>query len=276
MLDNATPIDRPFVHEGIGMGLAGGLDTDGDGSLARFEDRISAFDSAFRRLHYAGLGMWYGLSPTVNLVRIRKQFADLSLRAQIYAYEGLGFSVSLFHNSGTANGLEVADRLPFAAASAFAHGAGRAMWVKFGTDMTALNATLAGLSERLRPDAISGFGMGVSFTRVNHPEDFLRIGDSVSLATRGGCNDFLAGLAMGLSIRSTADRIYVDESLNRASSPDTARAAVRLREIGLNALKTLQDSQVGELHGNWRKAIREAIASMPVTVSPDHPCQVPL
>jgi hypothetical protein len=146
------------------------------------------------------------------------------------------------------------------------------MWVKFDTDMTALNATLAGLPERLRPDAISGFGMGVSFTRVNHSEDFLRIGDSVSLATRRGCNDFLAGLAMGLSIRSTADRIYVDESLNRASSPDTARAAVRLREIGLNALQTLQDSQVEELHGNWRKAI----ASMPVTVSPDHPCQVPL
>jgi tetratricopeptide (TPR) repeat protein len=276
MLDRATPFDRPFLHEGIGMGLAASLDTDGDGSLARFEEQIDTFDPAFRRLHYAGLGMWYGLSPTVNLVRIRKQFADLSLRAQIYAYEGLGFSVSLFHNSGNASALEVADRLPFAAASAFAHGAGRAMWVKFGPDMTAFNQGLAGLPERLRPDAISGFGMGVSFTRINHPDEFLPIGDSVSIATGRACTDFLAGLAMGLSVRSAADQNYVEQSLQAAANPDDTRAAQRLRVVGQNALQTLQDGQVEELHGNWRKAMREAIGNTPASANPNHPCQVPL
>jgi tetratricopeptide (TPR) repeat protein len=70
MLARASPYDRPFLHEGIGMGLAASLDTEADGSLALFGDRIAAFDPAFRRLHYAGMGMWYGLAPTVNLVSI--------------------------------------------------------------------------------------------------------------------------------------------------------------------------------------------------------------
>jgi tetratricopeptide (TPR) repeat protein len=275
MLDQAAPFDRPFLHEGIGMGLAADLDTEGDGSLAAFKDRIAAFDPAFHRLHYAGLGMWYGLSPTVNLVRIRKQFADLSLQAQIYAYEGLGFAVSLFHHGGNAKGLEVAERLPFAAASAFAHGAGRAMWVKFGGDTNALKESLAGLSDRLWPDALSGFGMGVGFTRINHPEDFFTVGDSVSRATGRACTDFLTGLAMGLGIRDVTDRSYVDQSLAGAPSADLAHEARRLREISLNALQTMREAQVEELHGNWRKAIRDGIEGLHATPTADHPCQVP-
>jgi hypothetical protein len=118
--------------------------------------------------------------------------------------------------------------------------------------------------------------MGVSFTRINHPEEFLPIGDSVSIATGRACTDFLAGLAMGLSVRSAADQSYVEQSLKAAANPDAARAAQRLRLVGQNALQTLQDGQVEELHGNWRKAMRDAIGSAPVSADSNHPCQVPL
>ncbi len=275
MLEQAGPFDRPFLHEGIGMGLAATLDTEGDGLLERFDDRIAAFDPGFRRLHYAGLGMWYGLAPTINLVRIRKQFAGLGLRAQIYAYEGLGFAVALFHAAGNARGgLEVADHLPFAAASAFAHGAGRAMWVKFGTDMTAFTAALAGLPERLRPDALSGYGMGVGFTRIAHPEEFVVIGETVSRATGRPCTDFLTGLAMGLGIRDMADGAFVAHALDAVPAGDGVRIARRLLGISMTALHAMEDVQVEELHGNWRKGMREAIQGAQPAAGEGHVCEV--
>ena len=216
------------------------------------------------------MGMWYGLTPTVNMVRIRKQFAELPLRAQIYAYEGLGFSVSLFHQTTEGKGgLEVAERLPFAAASAFAHGAGRAMWVKFGEDMPAFTKALSSLSERFRPDAVSGYGMGVGFTRIGHPDEFLRIGDEVVQATGQPCTSYLTGLSMGLGVRDTADRGFVAQSLG---ADPTAK---RLRDVSLGVLKTLQDAQVEELHGNWRKSIRENIQNGRPAATPNQSCQVP-
>jgi tetratricopeptide (TPR) repeat protein len=276
MLQKASPFDRPFLHEGIGMGLATSLDTGPDGSLAEFENRIAAFDPAFQRLHHAGLGMWYGLAPTINLARIRKQFGELSLSGQIYAYEGLGFAVALFHHAGAAKGLEAAERLPFAAASAFAHGAGRAMWVKFGSDTRSMREALGGLPERLWSDALSGYGMGVGFTRIDHPDEFLDIGDKLSREVGRSCTDFLTGVSLGLGIRTAGDGAYVDQSLDGASDPEHAHVAKRLREISLSALKSMQDQQIEELHGNWRKAIRDLLESAHAAPPSDHPCQVTL
>lgn len=259
MLDHAAMFDRPFLHEGVGMGLAAALDTEAEGALGHFDERIAAFDPSFRRLHYAGLGMWYGLAPTINLVRIHKQFATLPLRTQIYAYEGLGFAVGLFHQTAGGKGLEVAERLPFAAASAFAHGAGRAMWIKYGTDMNAVGEVLGGLAERLRADAVSGYGMGVSFTRIAHPDEFFAVGETLSHATGRPCAEFLTGLAMGLGIRDAADPAFVQQSLATAADEGVRREAGRLLDISQAALKQLQQLQVEELHGNWRKGMREAI-----------------
>jgi hypothetical protein len=77
--------------------------------------------------------MWFGLAPTVNLVRVRNQLGELDLRGQFYGYEGLGFSVALFKDAGK-QAIELAERLPFASGSTFAHGAGRALWIKHGSD----------------------------------------------------------------------------------------------------------------------------------------------
>lgn len=274
LLREADPFDRPFLHEGIGMGLGAALDTEGDGSLAGFEKRIAPFDARYRRLHYAGLGMWYGLAPTINLVRIRNQFAALPLQGQIYAYEGLGFSVALFHQGGGKGRLEVADRLPFAAASAFAHGAGRALWIRSGGDPKALQQGLEALPERFRADAISGFGMGVSFTRIAHPDEFFAVADALSKSNAQACAPFLTGMSMGLAIRATVDAAYVDKSLAGARDGGTAAEARRLRDLGLAELKALDAAQVEELHANWRKAMREAIQAQLPPGNRIPPCKV--
>lgn len=273
LLREADPFDRPFLHEGVGMGLGAALDTEGDGSLDTFAARIAPFDASYRRLHYAGLGMWYGLAPTINLVRIRKQFAALPLQAQIYAYEGLGFSVALFHQGGGKGRLEVADRLPFAAASAFAHGAGRAMWIRSGGDLTALDEGLKALPERFRADAISGFGMGVSFTRIAHPNEFFAVGDELAKGNPQACPSYLTGMAMGLAIRATVDPAYVEKSL-AGGAPGNAAAARQLRDLGLTELKTLNAAQIEELHGNWRKAMRDSIQSKLPPPARIPPCKV--
>ncbi len=254
----ASNYDRPFFHEGVGMGLAAALDTSADGSLGPFPAQIAAFDPTFDRLHYAGLGMWYGLAPTINLVRVRNKLGELDIRGQFYAYEGMGFAVTLFKDSAAGGATELVQRLPFASASTFAHGAGRALWIKHGNDSAAVGTAIAAFPEQFRPDTRAGFGMGVAFTRIHKLDAILAQARPFAAESPAACLDYLTGAAMGLTIRYQTDPGYVREAMKSGTAPDTRLLAPALLQAGLEALEEVQRAGT-ETHKNWRTAIHTQV-----------------
>ena len=259
-LAKAPDYELPFFHEGIGMGLAAALDTSADGSLKPFAARIAGFDpERFDRLHYAGLGMWFGLAPTVNPVRLRNQLAELDLRGQFYAYEGLGFAVALFKDAEARRAKRLLDRLPFASASTFAHGAGRGLWIKYGADMEALNKVIDAFPERFRGDLRDGYGMGVAFTRIHRPNEIIERLEPFR-ADAGQCTDYLTGAAMGLAIRYANDPGYVRSQIKTIRDRELKRLAPGLLQASLDALDQVGRAGV-EMHRNWRTLIHKQLTT---------------
>lgn len=256
-LAEAPEYDRPFFHEGIGMGLAAALDTSADGSLQPYATQIGNFDAKFMRLHYAGLGMWFGLAPTINLVRVRDKLADLDIRGQFYAYEGIGFAATLFKVQLTTV-TDLVKRLPFALASTFAHGAGRALWIKHGDDTAAIQQAIAAFPVSVQTDVRGGFGMGVAFTRVDRSATMVENLAPFRHDGPAACRDYLTGVAMGLAIRYQADASYVRTVLRRANQQVQTVTQAAL-QAGLEALFEVEQSGV-EIHQNWRLAIRSRFA----------------
>ena len=272
-LAKAPSYDRPFFHEGVGMGLATALDTSADGSLAPFAAKIAAFDPKFDRLHYAGLGMWYGLAPTVNLVRVRAKLGELDMRGQFYAYEGMGFAVTLFKDSVEAGAAELVQRLPFASGSTFEHGSGRALWIKHGDDFAAVNKAIGAFPEQFRPDMRAGFGMGVAFTRIDKPDAILAQIAPFKKESPAACLDYLTGAAMGLAIRNQTDPGYTRDSMKAGKSAEIRQLAPGLLQAGQDALAETQKAGV-EMHKNWRTAIHNQVASGPAAASFKKTCEV--
>lgn len=266
--------ERPFFHEGVGMGLAAALDTSADGSLAPFATQIGAFDPSFDRLHYAGLGMWFGLAPTVNLVRVRNKLGGLDLRGQFYAYEGLGFSVALFKDSVASGAPELVARLPFASGSTFAHGAGRALWIKYGADSAAVAKAVAGFPEQFRGDVRAGFGMGVAFTRVDRLDAILAQAAQFRTESAGACMDYLSGAAMGLAIRYRTDPGYVRNAMKGGVSEGSRLLAPALLQAGLDALAEVEQAGT-EMHKNWRTAIRKQVTDGEMAATAKKVCEEP-
>lgn len=271
-LTEAPDYDRPFFHEGIGMGLAASLDTSADGSLAPFSRQLSPFDQRFDRLHYAGLGMWYGLAPTVNLVRVRNKFSELDLRGQFYAYEGMGFAVALFKEAAASRATELVTRLPFALGSTFAHGAGRALWIKHGDDAARVRRVISAFPEQFQGDARAGFGMGVAFTRIDRLDVILSQMPAFSRESPTACLDYLTGAAMGLAIRYKTDPGYVRDAMKRGENPRVRVLVPTLLQAGLDGLAAVE--QVGtEMHRNWRTAIRGQLSDGPGAATPKEICE---
>jgi tetratricopeptide (TPR) repeat protein len=268
-LAQAPSYERPFFHEGVGMGLAAALDTSAEGSLAPFPAQIAAFDPRFDRLQYAGLGMWHGLAPTINLVRVRNKLAELELRGQFYAYEGMGFAVALFKDSVETGAADLVQRLPYASGSTFAHGAGRALWIKHGDDAAAVNKAIAAFPEQFRPDLRDGFGMGVAFTRINQLDVLLAQLEQFRKESPAACLDYLSGAAMGLAIRYQTDPSYVREAMNSGAAQALAPL---LLQTGLDALEEVQQAGV-EMHKNWRAAIHTQAASGKAAASFKKTCE---
>jgi len=258
-LAQSPSYERPFFHEGVGMGLAAALDTSADGALTPFASQIAAFDPKFDRLQYAGLGMWFGLAPTINLVRVRSKLGELDLRGQFYAYEGMGFAVALFKDAVEAGAVDLVQRLPYASGSTFAHGAGRALWIKHGSDTATLNKAIAAFPEQFRPDLRDGFGMGVAFTRINQPDAILEQAEAFRKESPAACLDYLGGAAMGLAIRNQADPAYVAEML-KGGSAQARPVASALLQAGLDALDETQKAGI-EMHRNWRTAIHTQLST---------------
>ena len=271
-LAEAPDYELPFFHEGVGMGLAAALDTSADGSLKPFAARIAGFDpERFDRLHYAGFGMWFGLAPTINPVRLRNKFAELDLRGQFYAYEGLGFSVALFKDAEAQRSKALLDRLPFASASTFAHGAGRGLWIKYGADQDALEKVIAAFPERFRGDLLDGYGMGVAFTRIHRPDEILERLEPFRAEVKQ-CRDYLTGAAMGLAIRYTNDPGYVRAQMKTIQDRKLKRLAPGLLQAAQDAFDQVGQADM-EMHRNWRTLIHNQLTDGPAAALVTQTCE---
>lgn len=254
--DKLSAFHRPFFHEGLGMGYAATASLDDINELQELINALQEIDPNYTRLHLAGAGMWYGLEST-NVRKVKDAFQRLGEFGQAYAYEGYGFSQTLFHFKNNPDLIKRGVELGVAQAHNFYHGAGRALWILSGQDLQAFHKRLQLIPEVYRDDAYSGYGMGVAFTKVETPNfvfsylNQTNVNFDVSL--------FLTGVSMGLTIRNLGDSEYVSKVLASASPEDRCRAQ-RALEVGHGTLTSVA-KHGGDLHNNWRGRIYNQITA---------------
>jgi tetratricopeptide (TPR) repeat protein len=251
------PYDRPFFHEGLGMGLAASLDTAAADSFKGLLRELEKYDTRYARLHLAGAGMWFGLESSRPTDTVVQAFEWLGPFGAAYAYEGFGFAQALFHLKRQPDRLEIGNTLPPIGAQSFYHGAGRAFWILGGEDVPALQGRLALVPAAFRKDATSGYGMGVSFTRVSSPTtvaSYFRRPEFAAL----GLDDLATGVVMGYTIRDIADDNYMARVVAEGSGNGGCWLGDALK-TGHQALDAIQGAG-GDLHANWRAKIREQMA----------------
>lgn len=250
---------RPFFHEGIGMAYAATVSLDEVSELRNMAQSMTAIDPDFKRLHLAGAGMWFGLESAREPEKVVQAFGYLGPFGEAYAYEGYGFSRTLFHYNANPDVLNTGELLRPAAAHNFYHGAGRALWILKGGDTKALRAVVEGLPEAYREDTYSGYGMGVAFTKTDDPRSvfsFLDRDDAEAPARA----PFVTGATMGYVIRALSDPGYWHEVVKRFSPQDRCRVE-RLVALGKASLAEAENGG-GDLHSNWRGLIAKRVSEM--------------
>jgi tetratricopeptide (TPR) repeat protein len=251
-----NPYERPFFQEGIGMAIGATIDISVERDFSLLQKQSNQFGKEFKRLHYAGAGMWYGLNPTVNIEKVLSVLKNLNLFESSYFSEGFGFSIGLFHYGRNHEIIQIGNELPPLFASAFFHGVGRSFWIMGGQNTEFFKEALEQVPDIRKADSYSGFGMGVAFTRPDLPSQIFKIANWEELSSAK--THFLTGVVMGYSIRFLADNEYVS-SLIRDLEDDERDIVVELLDIGLEALSEV-DSGMGDFHQNWRTRIRDALA----------------
>ncbi len=252
--DKLDAFHRPFFHEGLGMGYAATASLDDMSELQNLITKLEKIDPNYTRLHLAGAGMWFGLESS-NTGKVKEAFERLGDFGQAYAYEGYGFSQTLFHFKNNPELIERGQELGEDAAHNFYHGAGRALWILSGQDTQAFHKRVAKIPPSFRSDAYSGYGMGVAFTKIESP-DFVfsyleKDDDTLDLGL------FLTGVSMGLTIRDLGDTQYVGQMISSAS-PKNKCQVQRALDLGQSTLRNIMKDG-GDLHDDWRKKIHQEI-----------------
>jgi hypothetical protein len=254
-INELNPYERPFFQEGIGMAIGATIDISVESDFSLLQKQSSQFGKEFKRLHYAGAGMWYGLNPTVNIEKVLSVLKNLNLFESSYFSEGFGFSIGLFHYSRNHEIIQIGNELPPLFASAFFHGVGRSFWILGGQNTEFFKEALEQVPDIRKADSYSGFGMGVAFTRPDLPSEIFKIANWDELSSAK--THFLTGVVMGYSIRFLADNKYIS-SLIREFEDDERGIVVELLDIGLEALSEA-DTGMGDFHQNWRTLIHNAL-----------------
>lgn len=257
--DKQSSFYRPFFHEGLGMGYAATASLDDVSELEQLIKTLEKIDSRYTRLHLAGAGMWYGLESSRNLDKVKQAFSYLGDFGEAYAYEGYGFSQTLFYFKTNPELLKTGELLSPTAAKSFYHGAGRALWILSGKDLGEFENKLAHVPGQFRPDAYSGYGMGVAFTKVENPDFvFSYLGDTH--LDKVNLQQFLTGVSMGYVIRDKGDSKYISDILASSSVLDRCRVN-RALQLGQQALSKVSNGG-GDLHANWRSEIQSEMTGI--------------
>jgi tetratricopeptide (TPR) repeat protein len=255
LINELDPYERPFFQEGIGMAIGASIDISVDQNFSLLQKNSNQLGNEFRRLHYAGAGMWHGLNPTVQVEKVLSVLQDLNPFESSYFSEGFGFSIGLFHYGRNPEILQIGNDFPPLLASSFFHGVGRAFWILGGQNTEFFKEALDHIPDIRKADSYSGFGMGVAFTRANVPSEVFQIANWEELGSVK--KDFLTGVIMGYSIRFLADKNYIN-SLIRNFEDNERDILVEFLDIGLEALSEA-DTGIGDFHQNWRALIRDAL-----------------
>lgn len=260
--DNLSAFHRPFFHEGLGMGYAATASLDNMDELKNLIGKLEKIDPNYTRLHLAGAGMWFGLESG-NSMKVKKAFAQLGDFGEAYAYEGYGFSQTLFYFKNNPELIEGGAALGQDAAHNFYHGVGRALWILSGEDTQAFYERIQKIPEAYQMDAMSGYGMGVAFTKIENPDfifSFLNKADSNFKLDR-----FLTGVSMGLTIRDVGDSAYVKDMIATASVKNRCQIE-RALALGQSNLESNRHGK-GDLHNDWRRRIQaEIVNEGPISV----------
>jgi len=252
--DKLSAFHRPFFHEGLGMGYAATASLDDVSELQKLIETLKVIDPNYTRLHLAGAGMWFGLESG-NTAKVKNVFKQLGEFGEAYAYEGYGFSQTLFYYKNNPELIKTGESLGEEAARNYYHGAGRALWILSGQDLASFNQKIALIPTRFIPHAYSGYGMGRAFTKIETPKDvfsFLNDRDSDADFTQ-----ILTGVSMGLTIRNMGDAAYVNRMMADASPEDSCRVK-RALHLGSGSLSEVAKVG-GDLHDNWRQQIHDKI-----------------
>ncbi len=259
-IEGLDSFHRPFFHEGLGMGFAATASLDDVSELRKLVDDLKAVDARFTRLHLAGAGMWYGLESSRNSVKVKNAFRYLQEFGEAYAYEGYGFAQTLFYFNNNPELIRSGEMFGSVAARSFYHGAGRALWILNGTNMAQFTRDLNFVPAAYHKDAISGYGMGVAFTKVEEPDfvvSYLKNADRQSVLDE---DYFYTGVTMGYVIRNIGEPTYMAENLRAATDPDRCRINALL-QIGQDTLSDVEYGG-GDLHANWRQKIHQGVVKL--------------
>ena len=248
---------RPFVHEGIGMAYAATVSLDDISDLKNMERSMTAIDPNFKRLHLAGAGMWFGLESAREPEKVAQAFSYLGPFGEAYAYEGYGFSRTLFHYNANPDMLNAGNLFRSSAAHNFYHGAGRALWILKSDDVKAVRVVIESIPKEYQNDAYSGYGMGVAFTKLDDPRFVFSFLDHNKFDTSLQA-PFITGVTMGFVIRAISDPSYWLETVRKFSPDDRCRVE-RLVALGKESLAVAEKGG-GDLHSNWRDLIAKRVS----------------
>ena len=144
------------------MGYAATTSLENVDELKNLISVLNKIDPNYTRLHLAGAGMWYGLEASRNLDKVKNAFQYLGSFGEAYAYEGYGFAQTLFYYKRNPELLDAGLQLPEESAKSFYHGAGRALWILSGSELSEFTDRLKKLPPQYQADAYSGLWNGNS------------------------------------------------------------------------------------------------------------------
>ena len=142
------------------------------------------------------------------------------------------------------------------AGQCFFHGVGRALWILNGTAWDRFEDALAQLPAAYQGDARSGYGMGLSFTKIDDVATTLKVVSGVK-NNRKHQVSLLTGIAMGYAIRYIAEPDYVQSVFATGKETETCFRR-QLLGVGRSMLTEVEENG-GEYHANWRSRIQRAL-----------------